>query len=167
MTEHQPEDSGEVLYRVRDHVAVITFNRPEAMNSVNSALSAAAGAALERADADEDVRAVVLTGAGKAFCAGADLKELGAGRRIDDPEHRGGTSAGIVRHWISTPVIAAVNGFALGGAPRSCFAADLAVIDETASMGLPEVRRGIIAAAGGNCCGSTGRCRRRSRPRSP
>ena len=149
MTEHQPEDSGEVLYRVRDHVAVITFNRPEAMNSVNSALSAAAGAALERADADEDVRAVVLTGAGKAFCAGADLKELGAGRRIDDPEHREWDFAGIVRHWISTPVIAAVNGFALGGGTEIVLAADLAVIDETASMGLPEVRRGIIAAAGG------------------
>ncbi|MBD0024476.1 crotonase/enoyl-CoA hydratase family protein [Gordonia pseudamarae] len=149
MTEIEPADNGPVLYRVHDHIAVITFNRPEAMNSVNSALSAAAGAALERADADPAVRAVVLTGAGKAFCAGADLKELGAGRRIDDPDHREWDFAGIVRHWISTPVIAAVNGFALGGGTEIVLTADLAVIDETATMGLPEVRRGIVAAAGG------------------
>ncbi|AZG47708.1 crotonase/enoyl-CoA hydratase family protein [Gordonia insulae] len=138
-----------VRYDVRDHVAIVTLNRPDALNAVNSALSIAAGAALERAADDKDVRVVVLTGAGRAFCAGADLKEIASGRRIDDPDHREWDFAGIVRHWIPKPIIAAVNGFALGGGTEIVLAADLAVIDEEASVGLPEVRRGLIAAAGG------------------
>ena len=138
-----------VRYEVRDHIAIVTLNRPDALNAVNSALSIAAGGALERAAADHEVRVVVLTGAGRAFCAGADLKEIAAGRRIDDPDHREWDFAGIVRHWIPKPIIAAVNGFALGGGTEIVLAADLAVIDEEASVGLPEVRRGLIAAAGG------------------
>ncbi|WP_040801127.1 enoyl-CoA hydratase-related protein [Nocardia higoensis] len=137
------------LYELRDHIAVITLNRPHAMNSVNAALSAAAGDALARAADDPDVRVVVITGAGRAFCAGADLKEIAAGRSIYDPEHRERDFAGIVRHWIPKPVIAAVNGFALGGGTEIVLSADLAVIDESATLGLPEVRRGLIAAAGG------------------
>ncbi len=77
-----------VRYEVRDHIAIITLNRPDALNAVNSALSTAAGAALEEAAQDPSVRVIVITGAGRAFCAGADLKEIGAGRRIDDPAHR-------------------------------------------------------------------------------
>ncbi len=138
-----------VRYEVQGHVAIVTLNRPDALNAVNSALSAAAGAALERAAHDPQVRVVVLTGAGRAFCAGADLKEIAAGRRIDDPEHRDRDFAGIVRHWIPKPVIAAVNGFALGGGTEIVLAADLAVIDEQAKLGLPEVQRGLIAGAGG------------------
>jgi enoyl-CoA hydratase/carnithine racemase len=138
-----------VRYEVRDHVAIVTLNRPDALNAVNSALAIAAGSALETAAADHEVRVVVLTGAGRAFCAGADLKEIAAGRRIDDPDHREWDFAGIVRHWIPKPIIAAVNGFALGGGTEIVLAADLAVIDEEASVGLPEVRRGLIAAAGG------------------
>ncbi|WP_174187468.1 enoyl-CoA hydratase-related protein [Nocardia barduliensis] len=137
------------LYEVRDHVALVTLNRPDALNAVNAALSAAAGAALERAAADPEVRAVIITGAGRAFCAGADLKEIAAGNNIYDPEHRDRDFAGIVRYRIPKPVIAAVNGFALGGGTEIVLAADLAVIDEGASLGLPEVRRGLIAAAGG------------------
>lgn len=137
------------LYEVRDHIAVVTLNRPEALNAVNAALSTAAGEALESAAHDDDVRVVVITGAGRAFCAGADLKELAAGRRIYAPEHREWDFAGIVRHWIPKPVIAAVNGFAHGGGTEIVLAADLAVIDEEATLGLPEVRRGLIAAAGG------------------
>jgi len=112
-------------------------------------LSAAAGAALERAAQDPEVRAVVITGAGRAFCAGADLKELAAGRPVYDREHKEWDFAGIVRHWIPKPVIAAVNGFALGGGTEIVLSADIAIIDERASLGLPEVRRGLIAAAGG------------------
>ena len=144
-----PSDEPPVLYSVRDHVAVITLNRPHAMNAVNSALARAAGAALERADQDPDVRAVVLTGAGRAFCAGADLKAVAAGEQLGDPDHPEWDFAGIVRHWISTPLIAAVNGFALGGGTELVLTADLAVMDAEASLGLPEVRRGLIAAAGG------------------
>ncbi|TYQ07573.1 UNVERIFIED_ORG: Enoyl-CoA hydratase/carnithine racemase [Gordonia westfalica J30] len=77
-----------IRYEVRDHVAIITLNRPDALNAVNAQLSAAAGAALEEAAQDPSVRVVVITGAGRAFCAGADLKEIAAGRRVDDPDHR-------------------------------------------------------------------------------
>lgn len=145
MTETEPA----ALYEVREHVAIVTLNRPDALNAVNAAMSAAAGAALERAAADPQVRVVVITGAGRAFCAGADLKEIAAGRGVYDPEHRDRDFAGIVRHWIPKPVIAAVNGFALGGGTEIVLSADLAVIDERASLGLPEVTRGLIAAAGG------------------
>ncbi|MGW6035008.1 crotonase/enoyl-CoA hydratase family protein [Gordonia terrae] len=138
-----------VRYEVRDHIAIITLNRPDALNAVNSALSTAAGAALEEAAQDPSVRVIVITGAGRAFCAGADLKEIAAGRRIDDPAHREWDFAGIVRHYVPKPVIAAVNGFALGGGTEIMLSADLAVIDEEASVGLPEVRRGLIAGAGG------------------
>ncbi|MBY8861457.1 enoyl-CoA hydratase/isomerase family protein [Nocardia sp. CA2R105] len=143
----QPEPAAH--YEVSDHIAVVTLNRPDALNAVDAALSAAAGAALERAAQDPQVRVVIVTGAGRAFCAGADLKEIAAGRNIYDPDHREWDFAGIVRHWIPKPVIAAVNGFALGGGTEIVLSADLAVIDEQASLGLPEVRRGLIAAAGG------------------
>lgn len=131
------------------HVGVVTLDRPRALNAVNSRLSAAAGAALEQAQADPEVRAVVITGAGRAFCAGADLRELAQGNRVDDSEHPEWGFAGLAQHWIGKPTIAAVNGFALGGGTEIVLACDLAVIDETASLGLPEVRRGLFAAAGG------------------
>ena len=137
------------LYEVQEHVAVITLNRPAALNAVNAALSAAVGEALERAAADPQVRAIVITGAGRAFCAGADLKEIAAGRSVYDPAHPERDFAGVVRHWVDKPVIAAVNGFALGGGTEIVLSCDLAVIDETALLGLPEVRRGLLAAAGG------------------
>jgi enoyl-CoA hydratase/carnithine racemase len=139
----------EVLYEVRGHTAILTLNRPDALNAVNALLSRALGEALERAQADEAVRVIVLTGAGRAFCAGADLKEVAAGRDIYDRDHREWDFGGMVRHWVDKPVIAAVNGFALGGGTEFVLASDLAVIDETASLGLPEVRRGLLAAAGG------------------
>ncbi|MBL7497766.1 crotonase/enoyl-CoA hydratase family protein [Frankia sp. CNm7] len=137
------------LLELRGHVAVVTLNRPSALNAVNSALSTAAGAALERARSEPDVRVVVITGAGRAFCAGADLKEIARGHRVDAPEHPDWGFAGIAQHWVAKPTIAAVNGFALGGGTEIVLACDLAVIDETASLGLPEVRRGLFAAAGG------------------
>lgn len=136
-------------YEVRGAVAIITLNRPAALNAVDSALSVAAGDALRRADQDPAVRVAVLTGAGRAFCAGADLKELAKGRSIDDPEHPERGFAGLVRNWVDIPTIAAVNGYAMGGGTEILLACDLAVIDETASLGLPEVRRGLFAAAGG------------------
>ena len=145
-----PETSAPAaLYEKRGHVAIVTLNRPKALNAVNSELSTAAGEALERADHDQEVRVVVITGAGRGFCAGADLKELAKGNRIETPGHPEWGFAGIVRHWMAKPTIAAVNGFALGGGTEIVLSCDLAVIDETASLGLPEVRRGLLAAAGG------------------
>lgn len=135
----------------RGHVQVITINRPEARNSINKAVAEALGDALEAADSDPEVRAIVLTGAGdKAFCAGADLKALSRGESImPDGDRAEWGFAGYVSHPVSTPTIAAVNGFALGGGTEIALASDLVVAAETATFGLPEVRRGIVAAAGG------------------
>jgi enoyl-CoA hydratase/carnithine racemase len=133
----------------RGNIGILTLNRPDALNAVNADLAIAAGAALEQAQNDADIRVVVLTGAGRAFCAGADLKALAQGKRIDDREHPEWGFGGIVQHWVSNPVIAAVNGYAMGGGTEIMLACDLAVIDETASLGLPEVKRGLLAAAGG------------------
>jgi enoyl-CoA hydratase/carnithine racemase len=141
--------SGILIEEVREHALVVTLNRPEALNAVNAAMSSALGRALERADADPGIRAVVLCGNGRAFCAGVDLKELAAGRSVHDPEHPEWGFAGIVRHEIATPVIAAVHGYALGGGTEIALAADLAVADTTARFGLPEVTRGVVAGAGG------------------
>ncbi len=138
-----------VLYEVKDHVAVVTINRPRAMNAVNAAVSTGIGQALESADSDPDVRAVVITGSGDAFCAGADLKALGRGEAVHDPDHVEWGFAGFVQHQVGVPTIAAVNGFALGGGTELVLAADLAVADPAATFGLPEVRRGLLAAAGG------------------
>ncbi|MEV0296401.1 crotonase/enoyl-CoA hydratase family protein [Nocardia sp. NPDC050710] len=133
----------------RGHIAVITLNRPEAMNAVNSALSRAVGAALDELATDPDLRVGVITGAGRAFCAGADLKELAAGGAIHDPDHPEYGFAGLVQHFVDKPLIAAVNGFALGGGTEIVLACDLAVMSEDAALGLPEVKRGLFAAAGG------------------
>ncbi|ROO87963.1 short chain enoyl-CoA hydratase [Actinocorallia herbida] len=138
------------LVERRGHVMVITFNRPEARNAVDLALTRIVGTALDEADTDAEIRAVVLTGAGdRAFCAGADLKAVARGEFRSEglPAHWG--FAGCVKHPLAKPVIAAVNGFALGGGTEIALWADLVVAAETASFGLPEVKRGIIAGAGG------------------
>ena len=142
-------DEAAALYERRGHVAIVTLNRPKALNAVNSALALAVGEGLERASGDPEVRVIVLTGAGRGFCAGADLKELAQGNRVDAPGHPEWGFAGVAQHFVSKPTIAAVNGFALGGGTEIVLACDLAVIDETAKLGLPEVRRGLYAAAGG------------------
>ena len=132
------------------NVSVITINRPEARNAVNGAVSIAVGDALEAADNDPDMWAVVITGAGdKSFCAGADLKAISRRENLYHPEHGEWGFAGYVHHVIDKPTIAAVNGSALGGGTEIAFASDLVVADERATFGVPEVKRGLIAAAGG------------------
>ncbi|CUU56778.1 Enoyl-CoA hydratase/carnithine racemase [Parafrankia irregularis] len=149
VTDAGGEEPAALFTRHDGHVGVVTLNRPRALNAVNARLSVDAGAALEQAQSDPEVRAIVITGAGRAFCAGADLRELAAGNRVDDVEHPERGFAGIAQHWVGKPTIAAVNGFALGGGTEIMLACDLAVIDETAALGLPEVKRGLFAAAGG------------------
>lgn len=132
-----------------DRVALVSIHRPGAMNAVDSAVSAGIGAALEEAEGDPDIRALVLTGTGEAFCAGADLKALARGENVLDPDHPEWGFAGYVQHYVSIPTVAAVNGFALGGGTELVLASDLAVLDPAARLGLPEVKRGLMAAAGG------------------
>lgn len=146
------EDAAEepvVLLERVGGIAVITLNRPRARNAVNAELSTALGRALEEIDADPGLHAGVLTGAGPAFCAGADLKALVAGQAITAHGHPEWGFGGLVQHEIGKPLVAAVNGFALGGGTEILLACDLAVLSEEASLGFPEVKRGLFAAAGG------------------
>ncbi|OLO36368.1 enoyl-CoA hydratase [Alkalihalophilus pseudofirmus] len=139
-----------IHFERRGSVALITLNRPNAMNAVNATLWNDVGHALESFSKDDSLQVAVLTGAGeKAFCAGADLKEIAAGRSIQPPGGEKWGFGGIVNHFVPKPVIAAVNGFALGGGTEIALACDLVVASEKASFGLPEVKRGLIAAAGG------------------
>src|SRR5690242_11621417 len=141
-----------VLVERRGRVLLATINRPDARNAVNRTVWEGLGQALEQADSDREIWAFVLTGAGdKAFCAGADLKAVSRGESIqpDDPVAASWGFAGYVRHHISKPTIAAVNGFALGGGTEISLASDLVVAADTATFGLPEVKRGIYAGAGG------------------
>ncbi|HEX9832618.1 MAG TPA: crotonase/enoyl-CoA hydratase family protein [Mycobacterium sp.] len=138
-----------VQFQQMGAVAVITLNRPKAMNAVNSAVSTAVGAALERLARDPSLRVGVVTGRGRAFCAGADLKAIAEGQSFLSAEHPEWGFAGLVQHYIDKPLVAAVNGFALGGGTEIVLACDLAVISSEATLGLPEVTRGLIAGAGG------------------
>ncbi len=143
-------DPAAVLTEPRGHVLLVTINRPAALNAVNREVARGLGWALEQAETNPDIRAVVLTGAGdRAFSAGADLKALARGEPLIDPELADWGFAGYVRHPISKPTIAAVNGLALGGGTEIVLATDLVVAAEYASFGLPEVKRGLIAAGGG------------------
>lgn len=138
------------LVERRGNVMVITINRPQARNAVNAAVSTAVGDALQQADHDPQVRAVIITGAGdKSFCAGADLKAIARRENIYHPEHGEWGFAGYVHHFIDKPTIAAVNGTAFGGGTELALASDLVVAADSAQFGLPEVKRGLIAAAGG------------------
>lgn len=139
-----------VLVEQRGHVLVVTLNRPQARNAIDHDVCVGVGEAVERAEADPEIRVLVLTGTGElAFCAGADLKAIARGERIlpRGKEHWG--FGGFVNHFTSKPTIAAVNGMALGGGTELVLACDLAVAVEGASFGLPEVKRGLIAGAGG------------------
>ncbi len=144
--------SDPVRVEQRGHVMLVTIDRPEVRNAVNLAVHLGIGAALDRAEADPAIRCVIVTGAGdKTFCAGADLVALSRGEPIipDDPVRRDWGFAGLVAHPISKPMIACVNGDALGGGLEIMLACDLAVAVDDARFGLPEPRRGLFAAAGG------------------
>jgi crotonobetainyl-CoA hydratase len=137
------------LTQRRGNVMIITLNRPEARNAVNEAISTAVGDALQQAQDDPQVRAVIITGAGETFCAGADLKAISRRENLFHPVHPEWGFAGYVSHYIDKPTIAAVNGTALGGGTELALASDLVVAEEGSVFGLPEVKRGLIAAAGG------------------
>ncbi|NMN95868.1 crotonase/enoyl-CoA hydratase family protein [Antrihabitans stalactiti] len=145
----QPNEEQPAFLRKHGTIAIITLNRPHAMNAVNAAMSIALQDAVDEFIADPELRVGILTGAGKAFCAGADLKELAAGRSLIGPDQKERGFGGIMQKLLDKPLIAAINGYALGGGTEFVLACDLAVMSDTATLGLPEVRHGIIAAGGG------------------
>ncbi|MDT3671248.1 MAG: enoyl-CoA hydratase-related protein [Aromatoleum sp.] len=139
-----------VLFEPRGRVAIITINRPDAMNAVNGQVWKELGEAFECFAGNAELWAAVVTGAGdKAFCAGADLKAAAAGELLGAHETSTGGFAGLVRRYTDKPVIAAVNGVALGGGAEIAMFCDLIVASERAKLGLPEVKRGVMAIGGG------------------
>lgn len=137
-----------VTLEVDQQVAVVTIARPRARNAINADVARGIEAAIDRIEESEDVWITVLTAVPPVFCAGADLKEVGAGHAKRLATKRGGF-AGFVRRERSKPVIAAVEGAALAGGAEIVLACDLTVASTTARFGLPEVSRGLVAEAGG------------------
>jgi crotonobetainyl-CoA hydratase len=145
-------DTDLIRFEARDRVAVITLNRPEVLNAINPPLSAALTDAMTRFRDDPDLWVAILTGAGeRAFCAGADLKwraqhedQARAPRAVGN---RPGFTWPQFGCW--KPIIAAVNGYAVGGGLELALACDIIVAAEHAQLGLPEPRRGLMADAGG------------------
>jgi enoyl-CoA hydratase/carnithine racemase len=135
---------------------LVTLDRPQARNALNLDMRTQLCAAWERFRDDAQLRVAVLTGTGKAFCAGADLKQLGAHYRSESPiqrrerQEREPGLGGLTRNFdAGKPVVAAIGGYCLGGGLELALACDLRVAADDALLGLPEVRRGIIPGAGG------------------
>jgi enoyl-CoA hydratase len=140
-----PEDTSAVLTERRDGVLLITLNRPDARNAVNGALAQGVAAALDDLDASDDVSVGVLTGAGKGFSSGMDLKAFAAGER---PWAGDRGFAGITQRAAEKPLIAAIEGFAVAGGFEIALSCDLIVAARDARIGIPEAKRGLVAAGG-------------------
>ncbi|GAA1089832.1 crotonase/enoyl-CoA hydratase family protein [Nocardiopsis metallicus] len=138
--------SDEVLYTADDGIAVITINRPKAKNAVNAAVAAQIAEALDDVDARKDVNVAIITGAGGTFCAGMDLKAFMKG---EVPVVEGRGFGGFAERGPKKPLIAAVEGYALAGGFEAVLACDLVVAADDAKFGIPEVKRGLVAGAGG------------------
>src|SRR4051795_8690521 len=134
-----------VLTERRDNVLVITLNRPEARNAVNRALAEGIAAGLDELDADDGLSVGVLTGAGGGFCAGMDLKAFVKG---ETPYVGARGFAGIAQRSSRKPLIAAIEGFAVAGGLEVALACDLIVAGRNAKLGIPEVKRSLVAAGG-------------------
>lgn len=137
-----------VEFETQGSLAIITLNRPEARNAVNGAVAEGMEAALDQYEADESLWAAILAANGPTFCAGADLKEIAAGRGNTLGTKRGGF-AGLVRRERTKPLIAAIGGSALAGGTEIALSCDMIVCSEDTVFGLPEVKRSLVAAAGG------------------
>jgi enoyl-CoA hydratase len=143
----QGRPMSEVLLQGREgNVLVLTLNRPESRNAINLALAHAIAAAMDAFEADDELRVAVLTGAGKGFCSGMDLKGFSDGEL---PVLPGRGFAGLTQRSPAKPLIAAVEGFAVAGGCEIALACDLIVAAEDARFGLPEVKRGLVASGGG------------------
>lgn len=143
------EAGAAVLVERIGHVAVLTLNRPEVLNAVDARLACELGDALEVCRTDVGVRAIVLRGEGRAFCAGHDLSALAAGEHPSAARHPEWGYGGIVRHRIDKPIIVAAHGYMLGAGLEIGLSADIIVAADGLRLGLPEVTRGLIAGAAG------------------
>jgi enoyl-CoA hydratase len=132
----------------RGQVEILRLNRPDAKNAISPEVSAEMAAALDAIEDDPAVRAVVVTGTGDVFCAGADLKVVAQGRGHEIARAKGGF-AGLTNRDFPKPIIAAVQGPALAGGFEIMLSCDIVVAADDARFGIPEVQRGLIAAAGG------------------
>lgn len=148
----------ELLYAVRGHVATLTFNRPERMNTITMRMLDALSSRLLEADADPDVRVIVLTGAGRAWCAGLDVAETAAGGGLGSTDGGVGAMVGefdlrnappVVLHKIDTPVIAALNGGAAGYGLDIALGCDLRIAVPTAKLSFAFTARGVLPESGG------------------
>jgi enoyl-CoA hydratase len=137
-----------VDFEQRGPFAVIKINRPEARNAVNGAVATGIEEAIDRIEADDSIWVGILTGEPPVFCAGADLKEINSGNAAGLATKKGGF-AGFVQRERTKPVIAAVDGPALAGGTEIVLASDLVVASTTATFGIPEVKRSLVAGAGG------------------
>ncbi len=135
----------EVLTERRDRVLLITINRPDQRNAVNGAVARGIASALDELDGQAELAVGVLTGAGKGFCAGMDLKGFVSG---DRPHVEGRGFAGITQRSADKPLVAAVEGFAVAGGLEVALACDLIVASRGARLGIPEVKRSLVAAGG-------------------
>ena len=138
--------SEEVLTSEEDGILVVTINRPEAKNAMTKAAAEGLAAAMDRLDSDDNLRVGILTGAGGTFCSGMDLKGF---LRGESPSIEGRGFGGIVQKPPEKPLIAAVEGYALAGGLELMIACDLVVASAGAKFGIPEVKCGLVAAAGG------------------
>lgn len=136
----------DVLTSEENGILVVTINRPEARNAMTKAAAEAIAAAMDRLDADDRLRVGILTGAGGTFCSGMDLKGF---LRGESPSVEGRGFGGVVQAPPSKPLIAAVEGYALAGGLELMIACDLVVASRSAKFGIPEAKRGLVAAAGG------------------
>lgn len=138
--------SEEILTEVRDGVLIVTINRPDAKNAMNKAAAEGIAAAMDRLDAEDDLRVGVLTGAGGTFCSGMDLKGF---LRGETPFVEGRGFGGLTQKSPAKPIIAAVEGYALAGGLELMISCDLVVANSASKFGIPEAKRGLAAAAGG------------------
>ena len=139
-------DSQPVLTERRDGVLIVTINRPQARNAINKAVAEGIAAAMDTLDSDPELSVGILTGASGTFCSGMDLKAFVAG---ENPHVEGRGFAGLAFCPPRKPLIAAVEGWALAGGCEIVLACDLVIAATSAKFGIPEVKRGLAAAAGG------------------